>query len=84
MVDEIMDRNKRRFERFSCCFYCQVPQAICQHWEQKEEGWWKEVDGVDCQFKRIVMPAFICMLHVQEKRLMDIVYERMVIQDKEK
>ena len=41
------------------------------------------MDGVDCQFKGIVMPAFISMLHVHEKQLMDIVYKRMVIQDQE-
>jgi len=82
MVDEMTGRNKRRFEKFSCCFYCYVPQAICQHWQQKDEqGWWKEVDGVDCQFKGIVMPAFISMLHIQEKWLMDIIYEGIVIQD---
>ena len=84
MVDEMTDKNKRRFERFSCCFYCYVPQAICQHWEQKEQGWWKEVDSVDCQFKGIVMAGFISMLHVQEKQLMGILYERMVTQDREK
>jgi len=29
------------------------------------------------------MPAFISMLHVHKKRLMDIVYKRIVIQDQE-
>src|SRR5277367_6555500 len=85
MVDEMTGKGKRRFENYSCCFHCYIPQAICQHWQQKDEqGWWKEVDSVACQFKGIVMPAFISMLHVKEKWLMGIVYERMVIQDQEK
>jgi len=33
MVDDMTDKKNQRFERYSCCFYCQVPQAICQHWE---------------------------------------------------
>jgi len=49
-----------------------------------EQGWWKEVDDVGCQFKRIVMPAFVSMLHVQEKWLIDVVYEKMVVQDQVK
>jgi len=31
MVDEMTDRDKKRFENYSCCFYCHIPQAICQH-----------------------------------------------------
>jgi hypothetical protein len=77
MVDDMTDRNKKRFENFSGCFWCHVPQAICQHWTQNEQGRWKRVDGADCQFKGIVMPAFISMLHVQEKWLMGVLREEM-------
>jgi hypothetical protein len=49
-----------------------------------EQGWWKEVDDVSCQFKGIFMLAFVSMLHVQEKWLMDVVYEEMVVQDQVK
>jgi superfamily II DNA helicase RecQ len=31
MVDEMTSIGQRRFELFSCCFYCYVPQEICQH-----------------------------------------------------
>lgn len=29
IVDDMTNKKNKRFERYSCCFYCQVPQAIC-------------------------------------------------------
>ena len=38
-----------QFEKFSCCFYCHVPQAIYQRWEPGEENIrWQEVTGHKC------------------------------------
>ena len=36
-----------KYERFSSCYYCGVPQAICEQWVQKGgQGWWeKDVNG---------------------------------------
>lgn len=35
--EEIVDLQEQvPFERFSYCFYCHVPQAICQWWEPGE------------------------------------------------
>src|SRR6187402_3553284 len=57
-----------RFERFSCCFYCHVPQAICQRWEPGDENIrWQEVPRQRCQFEGVVMPAIISALHVEEQ-----------------
>lgn len=41
-----------RYEDFSCCFYCGVPQGICDRWEQiqGEAGWWSEKKERQCQY----------------------------------
>lgn len=56
MIEGIQE--KRRFARFSCCYQCGVPQAICQRWKQKEGvGGFKEVSGVSCQYAGVVIPV---------------------------
>jgi superfamily II DNA helicase RecQ len=42
-------QEKRSMERFSCCLYCYIPQAICEHWKHKEEdGRWEEDCRQEC------------------------------------
>ena len=36
------------------------------------------MNGVDCQFKGIVMAAFVSMLHVRQKWLIGILHEEMI------
>jgi superfamily II DNA helicase RecQ len=56
-------KGKRLFEKFGCCTWCGVPQAICEKWKQKEDvGWWEEVEGGKCQYKGVLVPAIITML----------------------
>jgi superfamily II DNA helicase RecQ len=56
-------QEKKSFERFSCCLYCYVPQAICQRWKHKEEdGRWEEDSSEDCQYKNVIIPAFWSMV----------------------
>jgi len=44
---------------YSCCFYCYVPQAICQHWVAKTEGRrWEEDVAKTCKFSDGMVPAF--------------------------
>ena len=44
---------------YSCCFYCYVPQAICQHWVAKTEGRrWEEDAAKTCKFSDGMVPAF--------------------------
>ena len=65
-----------QFERFSCCFYCHVPQAICQRWEPGEENIrWQEVAGQKCQFEGVVMPAIISALHVEKQWVVGVMRE---------
>ena len=54
-----MAEKKRLMERFGCCFQCFAPQAICERWEQKEEGGrWVENRNKKCQLDRIFVAAF--------------------------
>jgi len=56
-----------KFEPYSCCFTCYVPQAICQGWENQEEqgGKWRR-NSKQCQFKDIIIPVVVCMLLCEE------------------
>jgi hypothetical protein len=56
-------KGKRLFEKFGCCTWCGVPQAICEKWKQKEDvGWWEEVKGGHCQYEGVLVAAIITML----------------------
>jgi hypothetical protein len=51
-----------KFARFSCCYGCFVPQAMCQRWQRQEgqRGRWKSTSRA-CQFSDIIMPVVVCM-----------------------
>jgi superfamily II DNA helicase RecQ len=54
---------KNAIGRFTGCFRCYVPQAICQHWAAKSEGGLWEVDSTqECQFAGVVIPVFWSMV----------------------
>jgi superfamily II DNA helicase RecQ len=56
-------KDKRLFQKFGCCTWCGVPQAICEKWTAKEDGGgWEEVKGGQCQYPGILVPAIISML----------------------
>jgi hypothetical protein len=58
-----MMSNGIRYEGFSCCHFCGIPQAICEQWEQKEEqGWWKEREVGRCQYQGVLIRAVATML----------------------
>ena len=56
-------QDKRLFESFSCCVWCGVPQAICERWQARAEGGlWEEVEGGQCQYIGVLVPAVVAML----------------------
>lgn len=70
--------GKIRYERFSCCYYCGVPQAICNRWEQKEEqGWWREKKPGSCQYIGLVVPAIAALLQEGDDEAVDGLYRWM-------
>jgi superfamily II DNA or RNA helicase len=53
----------KAFERFSCCMWCGIPQAICDRWQPiEDQGGWAEVVGGSCQYAGLLMPAIITMM----------------------
>jgi len=56
-------QDKKLFAPFSCCMWCGVPQAICEHWQQKEEqGWWEAVKGGECQYADVLVPTLTTLM----------------------
>ena len=53
VTDEMF--GKRRFERFSGCFECGIPQAICESWtEGADGGRFQRARGGVCRYKGIL------------------------------
>jgi RecQ family ATP-dependent DNA helicase len=68
---------KERFERFSCCYECGVPQAICQKWKAKDEGGYEEDQTVQCQYAGVVIPIVATILRAWHCDDTDIIYKWM-------
>ena len=67
-----MTKGIRYDEKFGCCHYCGIPQAICERWKQKEEqGWWEEDKSRKCQYQGVLIEV-ICTLLVEGE---DDIYE---------
>ena len=49
--------GKRRLERYSGCFYCGVPQALCSQWtaNRNDGGWFTIVKGGVYQYKETIV-----------------------------
>jgi superfamily II DNA helicase RecQ len=76
MTKEI--QGKKRFAKFSCCYDCGVPQAICQTWKQKEEqGWFEKVKGVECQYKGVLIPVVTVIWRAWDSKEKDIIWKWM-------
>jgi RecQ family ATP-dependent DNA helicase len=47
-----------KFENYSGCFECGIPQGICNKWEQRESGGrFQKREGGECQYKDIMIPV---------------------------
>jgi superfamily II DNA helicase RecQ len=76
MIEEIQE--KKRFEEFSCCYTCGVPQAICQRWRQDgAEGGFIEEKTVPCQYPKVVIPVVAVILRASQSDYTDIIWKWM-------
>lgn len=66
VVAQVKVLHGMRFERFSCCTRCTVPQKVCAHWQEVAEGGkrFREAGSVPCQYKQVVRPAVAAMMVV--------------------
>jgi hypothetical protein len=63
-VRETVERVRRvvRWERYSCCFDCGLPQEICAQYETRgPSGGFRRVAGRACQYKGVLMRTVISM-----------------------
>ena len=55
-------QNTIRFEAYSGCFGCGVPQEYCNRWEDDGKGKYRKVDGGSCQFKGVLIAGVLGMV----------------------
>ena len=62
MANWIQHRNVR-YDAYTCCYDCGLPQAHCAKWEEKDDGGWEVQDDKDCQIrnKRLLSTALISL-----------------------
>ena len=51
-----------RFEAYSGCFGCGVPQEFCNGWEDDGKGKYRKVKGGSCQFKGVLIAGVLGMI----------------------
>jgi superfamily II DNA helicase RecQ len=52
--------QRRRLERFSGCFQCGLPQAICERWVAADEdgGMFTQLGGGNCQYQGLIAKVY--------------------------
>jgi hypothetical protein len=68
-----------RFQKFSGCVRCMVPQDICNRWELVGEGRkrFQEKKGEECQYKGIVKAAVAGLFIIAPEAVIEKMYEWM-------
>jgi hypothetical protein len=69
-IREMAERVKQvvRWERYSCCFDCGVPQEICARYEMKgAAGGFRRVAGGACQYGGVLIPTMVSMWGAAEE-----------------
>ena len=73
-LDEIIGKvgNGLRFEKFSGCFHCGLPQAICNSWIEDTAnalGRFKKQRGGTCQYPGILKTSVLAMIWLGDEAL---------------
>ena len=61
--------EKIRFDDFSGCFWCGVPQEICNRWEDNSRGRHQRVQGEDCQYKGVLVGGLVGLVYGSEQEV---------------
>lgn len=54
-----MIEDKIKFENFSGCFWCGVPQEICNRWEDNGRGGYQRIKGGNCQYTGVLIGGVV-------------------------
>jgi RecQ family ATP-dependent DNA helicase len=60
-------KEGKRFEKFSCCHDCGVPQEICQKWEANGTGGYRRNNAIRCQYPGVVIPVVAVIWRVADE-----------------
>jgi RecQ family ATP-dependent DNA helicase len=55
--------EKIRFEAYSGCFWCGVPQEVCNRWEDNGNGRYQRAEGRDCQYKGVLVGGLFGLVY---------------------
>jgi len=65
-----------RWDRFAACWYCGIPQAICEQWESND-GLWRRKKGGECQFRGVLIEAVMAVWYAGSERVEEFVFKEM-------
>jgi hypothetical protein len=55
--------EKMRFEEYSGCFWCGVPQEVGNRWEDNGRGRYQRAKGRDCQYQGVSVGGLVGLLY---------------------
>jgi RecQ family ATP-dependent DNA helicase len=70
--------EKIRFEEFSGCYWCGVPQEICNRWEDNGRGRYQRAKGGDCQYRGVLMGGLFGLVYGSGDGVVERWVERLV------
>ncbi len=59
--------EKRRFARFSCCFFCGLPQGYCHGWKEVDGGRFVQT-GRPCQYGGVLGRVIVGVMFGRQAR----------------
>jgi superfamily II DNA helicase RecQ len=74
-VREMMKRI--RWEKYSCCFKCGVPQSMCASYRERPDAGWDKIAGAQCQFAGVLIASVISIWVAAESLFNDWVRAQM-------
>jgi hypothetical protein len=54
-------RSQIKYQRFSGCFWCGLPQSTCVRWENNGNGRWQQT-GLECQYRGTLISMVASMI----------------------
>jgi RecQ family ATP-dependent DNA helicase len=72
--------EKIRFEEYSGCFWCGVPQEVCNRWEDNGRGRYQRADGRDCQYRGVLVGGLLGLVYGGEEGVVERWIARLVEQ----
>jgi RecQ family ATP-dependent DNA helicase len=58
--------EKIKMEAYSGCFWCGVPQEVCNRWEDNGRGRYQRAEGTDCQYRGVLVAGLMGLVYGDE------------------